>query len=294
MNWLNCLTIFENVAKNQSFAAAARALSLPNSVITKRVKELEAQLGSSLFSRTTRQVQLTEAGQLLYDKIQPLLGEWDDIRRQLMDFKEQPQGQLNFCFPPNISSHAIFMKPIEAVRKALPKMEISLSTTHAPFKLSDSNIDLFIATEKYLLDPDRVVGVHLFNFTYHCYASPSFIKKHGEPKTPSDLKNFNCVRFANQNQWAIGKTLYPISGLFNADSGDAAIAAGVNHIGIIYAPDFMVANEVKEKKLICLFPKVKNKIEMMKLFYVKHAYKPRKIEIATGVFKTIFSVDEAF
>lgn len=285
MNWLECLTIFENVAKNHSFVAAARALALPNSVITKRIQLLEAKLGSSLFTRTTRQVQLTEAGELLCKKVQPFLNEWEDIRLQLLDFKGQPQGKLNISFPPNIST--TFMHTIETLRESLPKTEISLSTLHAPVKLSEHDTDLLIATEKYVLDPDRVVGISLFRFSYHCYASPAFIKRHGTPKAPSDLHRFNCLVFSSDHHWDIGNKPYPMAGLFSADSGDALVSAGMNGLGIIYIPNFVAHDALKEKKLIRLFPNLAGKEDEMKLFYVKHAYKPRKIEIATEVFKSV-------
>src|SRR5689334_19518723 len=96
---LNGLTLFEAVARTSSFSAAAKELGLPKSTVSRGVARLEAEVGTQLLFRTTRQVALSEAGTALYDRIAPLLRSVKSAIGELPEREEQPSGTLRVTAP---------------------------------------------------------------------------------------------------------------------------------------------------------------------------------------------------
>ena len=285
MNWFDCLQAFEKIAETQSFVGAARNLGIPNSVVTKRIQWLEAELQCTLLVRTTRKVTLSDAGEHLLKKIRPLLDEWHDVHLQLIDYQSQPKGEIKLSLAPGLIALPLFMHVIMKFNQLYPDLHLNITTRHEPLRISDSNIDVLIATEKYILDPGSVVGSKLFEFNYNCYASPAFIEKHGQPKNPDALKKFNCLIYGNDSQWEYSGKQVAVEGSFCADSGEALIAAGVSGLGLIYTPDFIVKNEIREKKLKPILSSYPGKKEKLMIFYLKREYKPRKIELLIQLFR---------
>ena len=278
MNWFDCLLTFKYVAELHSFAGAARELKTTTSVITKRIQWLEAKLATSLFLRTTRKVTVTDTGEYLLKKIHPLLEEWHDIHAQIIDFKEQPRGEIVICMPPNFGSVWSIAKILFAFTKAHPHLRLYIKYTYEPIDLISQKIDVLIATEKYVLDTATTTGTKLFDFSYQCFASPGYIKKHGEPKKIDDLKKHNCIVFHN-SPWEFAGKSHAVQGNLRADSADALISACVSDVGLIYIPPFFVEKELKQGLLKQVLTKHQSKNDKMMIYYPKHAYKPRKIAL---------------
>jgi DNA-binding transcriptional LysR family regulator len=276
MDWFNCLEAFDLVAKNQSFIRAARELAVPNSVVTKRIQWLEARLHSSLLIRTTRKVSLTEAGVNLHRMVHPLLCDWQDIHKQILDFNTEPQGEITVCLPPNLSNTAIFMEYFNHFLLKFPGIKLNITTTSEPVKLSDGDIDVLIATDKYVLDPGLTIGVRLFSFSYSCYVAPAFIEKYGLPESPADIKDYNCLIFNSDTQWEFENVKYAVSGKLRTDSGSTLISAGLNGAGLIYVPDFFVVRELEDGRLVKLFGLGSGE-EYLKIYYLKKNYLPRRV-----------------
>jgi LysR family transcriptional regulator for bpeEF and oprC len=279
MNWFDCLQAYEKIAETHSFVGAARELQLPNSVVTKRIQWLEAELQSTLLVRTTRSVTLTDAGEHLLKKIKPLLAEWHDIRLQLVDYQSQPRGEIKLRLAPGLIGLSIMMDAIKNFSAAHPYLHLNITTTHEPVRIADTNIDVLIAIEKYILDPGETVGIKLFKFNYKCYAAPSFILTHGEPKNPAELVNYNCLVYNNDSLWEYSGKKIAVAGNFHADAGDALIAASIAGLGLIYIPDFIAKYAVDNKKLKPLLNAYPGKQDQLMLFYANHEYMPRKIEL---------------
>lgn len=277
MNWFDGLSAFERVAEHHGFARAAQEMQLPTSVITKRIQWLEQKLGITLFARTTRLVTLTENGEYLLKRIKPLLEEWQEVQRQLLDYQAEPQGNLSICFPPNISRLSLFVDIFQQFIQSHPKIKLNFMTTTKPVSLQNEKIDFLIAIEKYVLDPQETVGVKLLSFTYQCFASPTYLAKHGVPQKPSDLAAHNCVIFKNDHDWEFSRKLIRVTGNWHTDAGDSLIAACLAGIGIVYMPGFMVQKELQEGQLEHVLMNYASKREQLSLYYLKQQYKPRKI-----------------
>lgn len=277
MNWFDCLDTFIKVAENQSFIGAARSLGTTNSVITKRIQWLEGELSRTLLIRTTRKVTLTDAGEHLLTQIKPLLNEWHEVHSQLLDFTKQPQGEISVCMPPLAVCAPLFMSTFTEFLHAYPSLRLHLTPSHEPISLVDKNIDVLIVNEKYVLEPSTTVGVKLAEFMYQCYASPSYIKEHGELKSLDDLKNHNCLLYRKENQWEFAGKKYTVSGNMRSDSGGALLNACLLGAGILYIPPFLVKQAVDDGLIKPLLKKEQCKKSILRIFYTKREYVPCKI-----------------
>lgn len=278
MNWLDSLLTFQKLAKNQSFAETGRELNVNTSVVTKRIQWLEYQLKSTLFVRTTRKVTVTEAGEFLLQRITPLLEEWRDVKTQVLDLQKQPSGIITISAPPSLNSLPIFVEGFNEFTERYPKLSVVVQAKAHAINLLNSDVDILIGTEKYLLDPQDVVGVKLTVMKYQCFASPSYLKKHGTPKKIEDLHQHNCLIY-NQHPWDFNGESHHFKGNLASDSGDFIRMACKLGIGIMYAPLLILKKEAERGELVPLLNKeVGRKTDLM-LYYLKREYKPRKIQL---------------
>lgn len=277
MNWFDCLEAFVKVSEAKSFIQAARALNTTNSVITKRIKWLEDKLATTLFIRTTRKVTLTEMGEALYLKTNPLLTEWQDIQMQLLDQKEMPQGEITICFPPNVSSQPLFIAMMSDFLHRYPKLHLHIINSANPVNLVNDKIDILIATENYLLDKHECVAMKLFDFSYGAYLSKKYLKQHTEPNKPLALKDHACIVYRADDEWEFAGKKYQVTGKLRADAADTMIPFCLRGDGIIYMPPFMLENELRAGTLKPILENYPGKKGTLSAFYPRHDYKPRKI-----------------
>jgi DNA-binding transcriptional LysR family regulator len=277
MNWFDCLDTFSRIAEKQSFIGAARDLKTTRSVISKRIQWLEAELGMSLLLRTTRKVSLTENGEILLSEVKPLLEEWDNVHSRLQDFQAEPRGTLSICLPPNVASTPCMLAAINTFAKSYPLVRIKSMTTHAPISLIDNHIDVLLAADKFVLEPDSTIGTTLYSYEYICVASPEYLKNSPKIKNPEDLRQHNCLVFSIYNEWLFDGNLIQVCGNFGSDSSDALVHSALQGYGLIYIPAFMIKGLLTEKKLVPVLEKHKTKTDILKAFQTQRAYKPRKI-----------------
>ena len=98
------MRVFTAVAKNRSFSVAAKKLSLSKAMVSKHVQSLEDSLGVRLFNRTTRRLNLTDAGALYYDKVNIILGEIDEADSSISQLNSEPKGKLNIMAQPSFGA----------------------------------------------------------------------------------------------------------------------------------------------------------------------------------------------
>jgi len=276
MNWVELLEAFEKTAKNFSFARAAREIGVNTPAVSKRIQQLENALKTTLFVRTTRKVILTEEGKLLLSRITPLLHEWQDIHQQLLDYQTQPQGILTVYAPSVINSAPVFVRLFNKFLQLHPKMRLQINTTANPISLTHVEADILIATERYLLDPEAVIGKCLITLTYQCYATTAYLESHGRPKTPNDLYQHNCLTHDNTT-WEFDGEDWLFHGNLLGNSGDCLTQACKLGMGIFYGPEFVVKDELAAGSIVPLLTEYKGKKIEIKLYYKKQQYMPRKI-----------------
>ena len=194
---LKDVIIFTRVARLKSFAKASSSLGISKSVISSRISELEKQVGLSLLIRNTRDVNLTSDGKIFYDYCLSIIEKVDNLN-EFLDSKKDIDGTLKIVIPAYFSRYHI-VPYLDEFFKKYPKLKLDITLTENPVNILVEGYDLQIriqTPEKENLEVTKLMD----NEKILC-ASPKYIEKFGEPKTPDDLKNHNCIVFGENNIW---------------------------------------------------------------------------------------------
>lgn len=253
MDKLANMKAFALVAQTNSFAEAARKLNLTTSVISKRIKDLEAYLGTALFHRTTRNVRLTETGYSYLDYVRKFLDELEEVEETIRHQTESPIGEIKLAAP--LSFGIRYLGPALAnYLHSYP--EVSLRTF-----LSDRKIDLVsegydLAVRIGPLQDSSLISKKLVTCRRVICASPDYFAEYGRPNKPSDLAHHNCMRYADTIEgktWPFlmdgKKKLQLVSGRFSSDNGDLLCEAAVASCGITYLPTFIAGKAIQNGEL---------------------------------------------
>lgn len=197
MHDLNDALIFAKVVEHGSFSAAARALRQPKSTVSRRVQELEARLDVQLLHRTTRRLGLTEAGSIFYEHCRAIGLRLEEATHAVASLQARPRGWLRVAASSTVASS--WVAPLLGEFHArCPEIQIELA-------LSDQRLDL-IAEELdialYVGDlPDSsLVARRLARFQTRVYASPDYLRRHGEPRHAAQLSEHRVLALTTQRR----------------------------------------------------------------------------------------------
>lgn len=183
--------LFSEVAKQRSFSRAAASLGVSLSLLSRRIAALERGLGQPLLRRTTRKVELTEAGVDYFERCQRLVEEARGVHEQVKDRAGVPRGHLRVSVSSTLGGG--LLAPVVAAFAALhPAISIDLDVSSQAAEPSMPLFDLAIRVGS---QSDSSFLIHpLARFEYPVYAAPAYLKQRGTPKHPSALAQHECIR----------------------------------------------------------------------------------------------------
>jgi len=198
MHRLQGMELFVEVAKTRNFSRAAEQLGIPKSTLSRQVAELERAVGLRLLSRTTRKVELTDAGQRYFERCQRIVAEAQVAHEELQTLVDRPAGPLRVNMPADFGTDflaEVFM----AFSRRYPEVTFFLdlaSPEHAGRVFQTCDIAIEIGEQ-----PDSTqIARQLGTLHAHLYASPEYLDRHGEPQDPSDLTRHECLEFRAWNR----------------------------------------------------------------------------------------------
>ena len=249
------LTVFVQVVENGSFSRAAKQLTMANSAVSRVVKRLEEKLGVNLINRTTRQLRLTEEGSQYFRRVQKILQEMASAEAEMLAVHEVPQGILRVDSAMPMVLHLLV--PLAAkFNERYPHIQLSLVSSEGYINLIERKVDIALRAGE--LDDSGLRARHLFDSHFRVVASPEYLAKHGTPQSTEDLANYQCLGFTEPtflNTWAVLDVKgnpYKISPHFTASSGEILRSLCLSGCGIACLSDFLVDNDIAERKLIPL------------------------------------------
>ena len=249
---LNDLKTFTAVIESGSFNKAADRLDTSAASVSRRVASLENALGIRLLSRTTRTLHPTDAGQRFFDDICSVLGALQESEDRLRDEKTSLTGSLRVAAPMSFGIESI-APLISQFLKLHPQLHIDLQLEDKQTDLYAEGIDLAIRIGK--LEDSSLVATKLCEIDFGYFASPEYLEKWSEPKTPQDLSNHNCLTYSLTNHargWGLEKHSINLKGTFSANNGEALCEAAVQGLGIVALPRFIVKSALTERKLVSI------------------------------------------
>lgn len=248
------MQVFVRVAALGSFSAAARALGLSQTMVTKHIAALEERLGVTLLHRTTRRLRLTEAGERYLQSSERILAEIEEAETLAVADRVEPRGMLRLNVP-----LAFGMREIAPILPRFvarhPKLTVDLGLADRVVDLIEEHWDLAIRIGR--MGDSALVARKLAPLRLMVCAAPAYLNEHGTPKTVDDLRHHSCLGYTlsatvSADRWLFGKDgkiAVPISGRMRADNGDALRLAALEGLGLIYQPTFLLADDLRAGRL---------------------------------------------
>lgn len=253
MDELLKIRTFIDVVENGSFSAAARKQDVSISSIARRVASLEEDLGVRLLNRNTRNLSVTEAGQLYYDQSREAVRGLDAARVEATSFQEDIKGLLRVSL--RISVGIMVLPKMQRFLAENPGLSVDVSLTDDRLDLLKNNID--VAVWLGTLDDSELIARQLSPGKRVLCASPRYLEENGTPKTPEDLKNHQCLTFraaGYEPKWYFareGETLeVEADGAFRSSSGLALMSAATSGMGLVVLQKYMIQDELDAGKLV--------------------------------------------
>lgn len=193
MEVLNYMRLFVEVARVKSFRRAAEALNMPNSTLSRNIAELEKVIGLRLFNRSTRKVELTEAGEAYFKRCQSIVEEARIAHEALLDVAERPTGTLRVSMPVDLATN--YLGPIITdFSKKYPLINFEFDLTPRTIDLQSDPFDLAIRIGPPPAAPSTLVAREIAVLPRYLFAAPSYLKNAGPLTHPDDLaRHVVCV-----------------------------------------------------------------------------------------------------
>ncbi|EIN0285733.1 LysR family transcriptional regulator [Salmonella enterica subsp. enterica serovar Newport] len=252
---LKDMAFFVEVVKAKGFRSAADALGIPNSTLSRRISELERVIGLRLLHRTTRKIELTEAGQIYFERCKRIVDEARLAHEQLGKMLAQPTGVLRVSLPVDFAM--TYLASLIAEFAALyPDITFNLDLAPRRVDLVSEPFDVAIRIGE--SENSQLIARILTSLTPRLYASPGYLARTGEPTKPADLEKHECLNLLRSNAWALhsGKKTAKVivDGRFTLNSAGMIRKLATLDMGIILMPEEIVADELRNGTLIHILP----------------------------------------
>ncbi|GAA6152168.1 LysR family transcriptional regulator [Pseudoteredinibacter isoporae] len=282
--------IFKAIVEHGSMIKAAEALSLNPSVISKKLMHLESELGVQLLKRTTRHIELTETGEVFYERIRNISQHWDASIEEVTSLNTHPKGTIRISSPQPLSSRLI-VPTLKAFQQQYPGITLELMNTSYE-QLPNLSADITICRKLDELNASSFVGVPLFKYQNSLFASPGYLDRHAEIKHISDVQKHRCLvygvgkpnyswTFSNYNEITIEPYIC-------SDNTEIIISSASSGLGLAYIPEAIISSELSSGALINVLPDHKSKPFETYLYYQKMSYTPQKIRLLIDYLKGCF------
>ncbi len=254
---LGPIAAFVRVVETGSFTAAATSLGVSKSQVSRSVRALEDRLGARLLHRTTRAVTPTEAGQAFYGRCARILADLEEAEEAVAHLQAAPRGTLRLSLPQSFGVR--YLAPIIAdFLMKYPEVRVEASFTERRVDLVDEGFDLAIRIG--VLDDSSLIARKLGASRRYVLGSPDYLARRGWPQTPAELKDHECLLFTYQttgSSWVFRdageEVAVRVSGRMLANSGEALAAAACAGVGLVWLPDFLVADDLRAGRLVSVF-----------------------------------------
>ena len=255
LDHLNDMSLFVEVVRAKSFRRAADAIGIPNSTLSRRISALEKAIGLRLLHRTTRKIELTEAGQLYFERSKRIVDEARLAHEQLGEMVAQPSGVLRVSLPVDYAT--IYLTPLIAeFARRYPGISFELDLTPRRVDLVAEPFDVAIRMGE--LADSGLIARQLASLPRHLFASPRYLKLSGEPNKPDDLTRHECLCMPKFDTWTLhngpSKVDVSVGGRFTLNSVGMIRSLATFDMGIALLSEQIAAEDVADGRLRRVLP----------------------------------------
>jgi DNA-binding transcriptional LysR family regulator len=254
MDILTCMRVFATVVETASFTGAGERLDMSKAMVSKYVGVLEDHLGTRLLNRTTRRLSLTESGQVYYERCLQIIADVAEAEQAAGQLTAIPRGTLKIAMPVSFGTIKIGPLITEYVRQ-YPEVKLDIALADRKVDLIDEGFDLAIRIGS-LPESGLIARKLAVDRTAIC-AAPAYLKQHGTPHKPEDLRRHACLNYtyaSSGDEWYLKndreELVVPTSGPIKANNGDMLRLAALSGGGIIWQPRFIVEDDLRTGRLV--------------------------------------------
>ena len=254
---LDGIEVFVKVAQAGSFSQAAKILGMPNSTVSAKVSQLEERLGVTLLQRTTRRLNLTQAGERYFRRCAQALDDLQTAESEIATAQSEPQGLLRLTAPTEIG-HSVLPAVIRAYLRKHAKMTVDLIVTNRVLDLVAEGVDLAIRAGK--LKDSGLIARRFTLGHFALWASPAYVKNHMAPTHPKELTRHSFLQFSLFKNRPLELTngrenvKVAVSGRLFADDFEVLKSCAVLGEGIAFLPSLLCNEEKTLSKLVKILP----------------------------------------
>jgi len=282
----NQLMMFHTIAQEGSITAAARKLEIAPPSVSQALKMLEEQLGLPLFTRTTRRIELTEAGQLLYERTLASMSELNLAVESVSDLSRVPSGKVRITVPRFV--YQSLLKPIYIeFCQRYPSIQLEISVSDKAIDIIRDGFDMGIRFGD-RVEEGMIARQLTLPVKEALFASPGYVEQYGLPETPDDLKQHKLIqyRFISSNQVAPlnlnnqGETItvnMPTALIVN--DTDVMIDAAHNGLGIGRIVTPMVQEGFKKGEIVPVLEEYWQPYSGLYVYFHKNTQKAKRVRV---------------
>lgn len=277
---LNDVAIFVQVVRCGSFAEAARRLGVPPNTLSRRVQQLEAQLGTRLMQRSTRHLTLTSAGQVFLERCSGAVEGLMDAGEELLAVNQEPSGLVRVAAPADFFDF-FAMEWLTEFLAAHPKVRVD-------FVLSDGRADLIadridVAFRGGILEDSGLFARKVLDAgSDGLVASPAYVARQGVPDTLQDLAGHDCLAFSHPSGKATWRVTGPdgapaevqVAGRFSGNTAQALRKAALAGLGIALLPSTLTQRDLRAGLLVPVLPQYHRQGHGVHMVYPSRRYLP--------------------
>jgi len=276
----NDIPIFIAVVKEKSFSRAAGKLGLSVSAVSKRVSALERHLSVKLLNRTTRKLNLTEAGERYFEYAKQASSALEDAEIAATENDRGLSGTLRISSPVTFGNTILpNLLPIFLKKHPNIKIEIDLTDVFTKIKLED--FDLILTFAKFFNSSYKATNIHAAGGSV--VVSPEFISLYGNPNIPEELANFNCLLPSIHeipDEWIFIKEndeiKVKVSGNVQINNPLAIRDLTLKGLGISCLPNYIIYKDIKNGNLVTILNEFKIAPRIFQAIYPEKNYLPVK------------------
>lgn len=259
MDRLASMQAFAKVVDEGGFAAAARALDVSASAVTRLVADLERHLGARLIQRSTRRVALTSTGQGYLERVRRILGAVQEAEAVVSSMVREPEGRVRVALPGAWAARVV-ARPLHRLRERHPRVMVELAVSDSASALDDG-FDVALVLAGLDLPDSNAVARRLARCETVLCASPDYLALRGTPHAPADLLAHECL-FERRLQLSTGTPGTGVhatvtlegNAMLDARQPDTVYAAATAGLGIVALPQLVVHEALSQGRLVRVLP----------------------------------------
>lgn len=285
MNKLELLRTFVRVTELSSFTQAGESLGLPRSTVSEHVQALEELLGTRLLQRTTRKVQATQDGRVLYERSKDLLAHMEELEGLFRQDEAQLSGRIRVDMP-NVMARELILPRLPAFMDAHPLIDLEISSSDRQVDLIAEGFDCVLRVGA---QPDQtVVARKICSMPMVNCVSPAYLQRYGTPITLADLAQHQLVHYVRPLgsrsagfEYQQGNKVHrvPMAGRVTVNSTDAYQAACLGGFGITQVPLLGIRELLARGELVSVLPEYPAPALDVSMLYAGQRHLPQRVRV---------------